>query len=156
MNCLSKFPWKICIKQEIWKLWLKNYKSQNCGTICYETQMAFKSFFIVIQLLLNTCSRKLQRNINQAQWLLITLGCYRVKGRNAYLLHNLSPSAFLVWVEFDVIHTVRDRVTCNPLVSVISPLSRDSFHSADCTQVYIEPLSSIVIPGGKYKKRLIN
>lgn len=55
-------------------------------------------------------------------------------------------TSFLIWDESDVIHAVADRVTRYPIVTVISSLCGNSLHAADCTQIYIKPLSGIVIP----------
>lgn len=55
-------------------------------------------------------------------------------------------ASFLIWDESDVVHAVSDRVTRYPIVTVVSSLGSDSLHAADCTQIYIQPLSGIVIP----------
>lgn len=66
--------------------------------------------------------------------------------------HHLSPSSLLIWDESDVVQAVGYCITCNPLVSIISTLGSDSLQSADGTQVYVEPLPHIVIPGSKVEK----
>ena len=55
-------------------------------------------------------------------------------------------ASFLIWDESDVVHAIADRVTRYPIVTVVSSLGSDSLHAADCTQIYIKPLSGIVIP----------
>ena len=59
---------------------------------------------------------------------------------------HLDFASFLIWDESDVVHAVADRVTRHPVVTVVSSLGGDSLHTADCTQIYIKPLSGIVIP----------